>query len=220
MYIAENLKSLRKSRDWTQEDVADAMSVSPQSVSKWERGDTLPDITLLPALSNLFSVSVDELIGMSKINDVNARNTVFSQAHNYLKTHEYGKAADALETALKTFPNDTGIMSDLAIALALVGGTANLRRSIELCERIVSSDEGGKVHHTTRAALCFCYWKFGEKEMSVKTAQNLPHARESREHVMAQFERNGDDTDFVDSYLRYIALGENGWQDIAIVGFD
>ena len=40
----------------TQEDIAEMLRVSPQSVSKWERGDTYPDITLLPALANLFKV--------------------------------------------------------------------------------------------------------------------------------------------------------------------
>ena len=36
--------------------IAEMIGVSPQSVSKWERGDTYPDITLLPALANLFKV--------------------------------------------------------------------------------------------------------------------------------------------------------------------
>ena len=36
LYIAENLKALRKSREWTQEEMAEAVGISPQSVSKWE----------------------------------------------------------------------------------------------------------------------------------------------------------------------------------------
>ena len=41
LYIAENLRALSKGKDLTQEDVAEIFNVSPQSVSKWERGDTL-----------------------------------------------------------------------------------------------------------------------------------------------------------------------------------
>ena len=86
LYIAENLRTLRKTKDLTQEEVSEILNVSPQSVSKWERGDTLPDITLLPALSNLYKVSVDSLIGMDKINDQQTRNAVFTAAHNYMRS--------------------------------------------------------------------------------------------------------------------------------------
>ena len=86
LYIAENLRALRKGKDFTQEEVAEILNVSPQSVSKWERGDTLPDITLLPALANLYKVTVDALIGMDKINDQQTRNAVFTAAHNHRGT--------------------------------------------------------------------------------------------------------------------------------------
>ena len=63
LYIAENLKKLRKSKDYTQEEVAEILGISPQSVSKWERGDTMPDITLLPAIANLYKVTIDSYDG-------------------------------------------------------------------------------------------------------------------------------------------------------------
>jgi len=84
LYIAENLKALRKNREWTQEEMAEAIGVSPQSVSKWERGDTCPDITLLPVLSNLYKVSVDAIIGMDKINESEARTEIFKRGHECL----------------------------------------------------------------------------------------------------------------------------------------
>jgi transcriptional regulator with XRE-family HTH domain len=68
LFISENLRKLRKGKDLTQEEAAEILNVSPQSVSKWERGETLPDITLLPSLANLYKVTVDTLIGMDKIN--------------------------------------------------------------------------------------------------------------------------------------------------------
>ena len=88
LYIAENLKSLRKGKDLTQEDAADMLGVSPQSVSKWERGETLPDITLLPALANLYKVSVDTLIGMDRLNAKETRNAIFTAGHNHLRNGE------------------------------------------------------------------------------------------------------------------------------------
>lgn len=62
--IAENLRELRREKGYTQEDVAMAVHVSTQSVNKWERAESSPDIDLQPALANLFSCSVDRLLGM------------------------------------------------------------------------------------------------------------------------------------------------------------
>lgn len=65
--IGENIKRIRLERNLTQEEVAAHLGISFQSVSKWERGDGYPDITILPALSNYFGISIDELLGTDKI---------------------------------------------------------------------------------------------------------------------------------------------------------
>ncbi len=62
--IGENIRNFRKKNDLTQEAFADRLGVSYQSVSRWENGTTYPDLELLPALSEVLSVSVDELLGM------------------------------------------------------------------------------------------------------------------------------------------------------------
>lgn len=207
MFLAENLKSLRKSKDMTQEAVAEVLNVSPQSVSKWERGDTLPDITLLPALANLYKTSVDRLIGMDKINDAQAKNVIFSKEHEYLRNGDYRLAAAVLTEALATYPNDEGLMSELAMNLALDGDPAKLGQAVYLCERVLAGHQSEKVHHTTRAALSFIYMKTGNKEKAFNMAKNLPHVRESRETILAAFNKEPSIND-MNAYLRFIALGE------------
>ncbi len=61
--LGENLRRLRKERELTQEQFADAIGVSFQAVSRWENGTAYPDMELLPALSSFFGVSVDTLLG-------------------------------------------------------------------------------------------------------------------------------------------------------------
>ena len=206
LYIAENIKTHRKNMELTQEDIAEMLGVSPQSVSKWERGDTYPDITLLPALANLFKTSIESLVGMDKINSTKARTAIFTAKNDYLRSGDYLKAAEVLEKGLKTFPNDYGMMSDLALVLALDKNPEKLKQSVMLCERVLSGDPSEKVRHTTRAALCFIYMKTGDKDKVMAAARNLPHVRESREEVLAILDKDMSQPEIEDAYLRFLNL--------------
>ncbi len=66
-----NLKisELRKQRRIGQQELAEVLGVTYQSVSKWETGTTMPDITLLPAIAEYFQVSVDELLGLRPLRE-------------------------------------------------------------------------------------------------------------------------------------------------------
>ena len=59
--FSENMKKFRVAKKYTQEDVAEKLCITPQSVSRWECGNTLPDVMLLPEIANLYGVMVDDL---------------------------------------------------------------------------------------------------------------------------------------------------------------
>ncbi len=61
--ISENILKKRKEKNITQEQLADYMMVTKASVSKWETGQSHPDILLLPKLASYFNISIDELLG-------------------------------------------------------------------------------------------------------------------------------------------------------------
>lgn len=65
MEIGSQIKALRQRRGITQEALAQHLGVTPQAISKWERGVATPDIALLPDLSAYFGVSIDELFALS-----------------------------------------------------------------------------------------------------------------------------------------------------------
>lgn len=62
MILAEKIMSLRKRSGWSQEELAEQLDVSRQSVSKWESGTSIPDIEKIIKMSELFSVSTDYLL--------------------------------------------------------------------------------------------------------------------------------------------------------------
>ena len=65
MQLGEKIKHLRHRAGLTQEQLASRVSVSAQSVSKWENGVAMPDITLLPIIAGEFGVSIDELFDLT-----------------------------------------------------------------------------------------------------------------------------------------------------------
>jgi len=65
--INENLKKLRRKKGNTLENLADYLNISFQAISKWERGECYPDITLLPKIASYYNVSVDYLLGVGEI---------------------------------------------------------------------------------------------------------------------------------------------------------
>ena len=69
MTIGKNIAELRKSRGMTQEQLAETLGVSSQSISKWENEVTMPDIMLLPVIAGCFDMAVDELYGSKKLKE-------------------------------------------------------------------------------------------------------------------------------------------------------
>lgn len=59
--FADNLRRLRLEKGYTQEVLAKKLDVAPQSVSRWECGATLPDVMMLPALAQIYGVTIDDL---------------------------------------------------------------------------------------------------------------------------------------------------------------
>ena len=67
LMIGENIRAYRKKHDLTQEELAERLGVTYQSVSRWENGATYPDLELLPAIAQALSVTADELLGMPEV---------------------------------------------------------------------------------------------------------------------------------------------------------
>lgn len=107
--IGQFIAALRKANGMTQQDVADRLNVSNKAISRWERDECAPDITLIPALAEMFGVTCDELLKGERI-------TYTAQAE---------KIEPKVEKQLKALMNRTisnfKTLIWIAIALSLVG---------------------------------------------------------------------------------------------------
>lgn len=81
--MQNNLIRLRKEAGLSQEELADKLAVSRQAVSKWERGEALPDTDNLIRLAKLYNVSIDEIVGYTPEKGNSADNGNFSDNGNF-----------------------------------------------------------------------------------------------------------------------------------------
>ena len=204
LYLPENLKKYRIRKDLTQEDVAVYLGITAQSVSKWERGESYPDITFLPALANIFETSVDLLIGMDTIRAEETRFNIHKKAVAYQRSGDYDMAEKTYRDALLIYPNKPGMILGLASTLALKGNT---EEAIELMERGLPLSINEKQKSTMRATLCFLYLKAGREDKANRLASELPHTRESREVIQPLIQQGLDDSQ-IDENIKNILLGD------------
>lgn len=204
LYLSENLKKYRVLKNLTQEDVAEYLGITPQSVSKWERAECYPDITFLPALANIFETSIDLLIGMDNIRAENTRFNIHKTAAEYQRNGDYDSAEKVYRDALLIYPNKPGMLLGLAGVLALRGKS---EEAVELMERGLPLSNNEKQKSTTRAALCFLYLKCGRAEKALALASELPHTRESRE-VIRPLIAQGLNEDEIEENIKNVLLGD------------
>lgn len=79
LMIGENIRAYRKKHDLTQEELAERLGVTYQSVSRWENGATYPDLELLPAIAQALSITADELLGMPEVEKEKRATETFAE---------------------------------------------------------------------------------------------------------------------------------------------
>ncbi len=107
--IGANIKQLRTARNITQEQLSEAMNITCAAVSKWERGESLPDITLLQPLAYYFDVTLDELMGYNKEKIQTEIDQTIVLYKKFWKS-DYKKAREIIVKAYRDYPNDYWIM--------------------------------------------------------------------------------------------------------------
>lgn len=156
IYLSENLRRLRAERGIKQEELAKHIGISVQSVSKWERGETLPDITLLPKIAEFYSVSADELLGTGKSRREREIGE-FKTDWDSLALQRYYAARLALaEKMYADYPNEPEVLRRLMVSLRENG---YFERSLEITEELLMLETDPETHYEAVRNGAFCsHW--------------------------------------------------------------
>lgn len=185
--IGEKIRELRKRDGRKQEDLAIALGVTCQAVSRWEANGGYPDMNMIPAIANYFHVSIDSLFGYD--NDRECRIREYTEkAQVMLGTgQDMTECIDLLRKGIEEFPGEQGLMKSLAIALTKQGWNCKgedsrlfFEEAVAIYEKLLPEDESCII------TLLSLYSVLGETEKAVKKASGQTPLELSREILLGQ----------------------------------
>ncbi len=129
--LGTKIRELRRRDGRTQDNLAEALGVTAQAVSRWESGGSYPDMEMIPAIANYFHISIDELFGYhdereEKIKTIleNAAKILTKQGFTMYQgslSEDVWECIVMLRAASEEFPNEPKILLKLAKALHMWG---------------------------------------------------------------------------------------------------
>ncbi|MCI8388403.1 MAG: helix-turn-helix transcriptional regulator [Clostridiales bacterium] len=179
MTFGSIIKKLRRDAGFTQERLAELLSISPQAVSRWETDMAMPDISLLVPLANLFGVTTDYLLGMDTYQK-DLRKTEFDEAfHEYWNHDDKEKNYQIAVRAAAEYPGNMEYMEWLASAEYYV---AFMREDDAEYRRLLESS----VSHYKIVIADSSDWKLHNKALYgiVLTLHMLGRNDEAKEYAM------------------------------------
>ena len=186
IYFGENLKALRQNRNLTQEKLAEFLNVSFQTISKWERGDTYPDISTLPEIALFFKVSVDDLLGVSKAEN---EEKLIKQLEAFDNLTD-GKARESIIIELKkNYPNDYRVILRYMTHLIHFSEPLDVMSKVTaIYENIQENCSNDKIRVSAKRHLAEYYQKLAEAgnsgitfEDCEKLLDEMPRMKDSQE---------------------------------------
>ncbi len=186
--FSENFKAMRKKHNLTQEQIAEALGVSCQAVSKWETNSSYPDISLLPIIADYFGVSVDYLIGHDTSKQAEEINNVCKLADDLFTNNSYMEAIPIIRGALIKHPGNEKLMYKLAWALS---GTKresenNYEEAIILYHKILEISTDTEMRSRVARDLMYRYSTEEEWNKALSFANALPEFELCREYNLGR----------------------------------
>ena len=179
--LGEKIKSLRKSRNISQEVFANYLGVSFQAVSKWENGITMPDVTMIPAIASFFRISTDELLDYNLFEAEKQIVEICDEAYNY-RYRAPEEAERILWNGLQRFPGNEVILNNLLYTLDLHAKTDEV---MNLCKTLIESAKDDAIKYDACRILATCYKENGQYELIKPTLEMIPEVYFSKLELMA-----------------------------------
>ena len=229
--IGETIKKLRRERDITQEEFAEVLGVSCQSVSRWENNLCYPDIELIPMIAAFFNISTDKLMG---VDDIAEKKVVDKYLKDFQVAISIGNIDECIRIAragVAEFPNNYGLLNKLMYALFvatsddadIIDWKENRQKYdaeiVALGERIMKYCPDAKIKLEATDRLAFHHCEMGRKQQGraiFETFSPMSYCREwSLKWALSEDEELPHWRNFI--LQSYYALSDGLWQLVDLV---
>lgn len=194
--IGETIKKLRKEREITQEDFAEILGVSCQSVSRWENNTCYPDIELIPTIAAFFDISTDKLMGVDEATEKKAVDRYLNDFQLAISVGNIDECIRIAQAGVLEFPNNYALLNKLMYALFVAyddsGNIPNWKENKEkydadivaLGERIMKYCPDAQIKFEATERLAFHHCEMGRKKIGRSIYETLPSIWNCRESAI------------------------------------
>ena len=194
--IGDTIKKLRKEREITQEEFAEVLGVSCQSVSRWENDTCYPDIELIPTIAAFFGISTDKLMGVDEAAEKEAVDRYLNDFQTAISGGNIDECIRIARAGVASFPNSYALLNKLMYALFVAGSDdadiPNWKENMEtydaeivaLGERILKYCPDAEIRFDATDRLAFHHCEMGRKAIGRSVCETLPSICNCREGVI------------------------------------
>ncbi|GMQ64298.1 helix-turn-helix domain-containing protein [Vallitalea maricola] len=193
LQIGEIIYRLRKDKGITQQQLAKIIGVSTAAISKWESGNSYPDITLLPILAKFFNVTIDTLLNFDKDLSDEKVKEIYEECEELFNNSDMSTAIKRTKEYLNKYPSSYFLMSRIAFLYTIYSWktedeekcTQILNEAVELYEEVVSNCNDTKLVEVSLFALGSLYATLGREEEAISTLNKINKSQCDPDDIMA-----------------------------------
>lgn len=179
--FGSHLRELRKARGFTQEQAAELMNISKQSLSRWENNTTCPDIMFAPVIASFYNVTVDNLLGVDKDRTEEMLQRYCADRQSAHHSGNIVAAFELTQTMYTRFPNNTIIINNMMTDSYLMGFHNKfekkehyLKLSVSIAERYLEMTDDIEEQCRCIKNISTCQKLLGDSDAAKKWLTRLP----------------------------------------------
>ena len=180
--LGEKIKLLRKQKNISQEVFANYLGVSFQAVSKWENGNTMPDVTMIPAIASFFGVSTDELFDFNLYEIEKKVEEIVDEYSKYWDKDKH-KCEQILREGLKKYPGNDILLDCLTDVLFELGRNDEV---ITIGKSLVESTKHDDLRFDAYRSMAEAYKAKGAYQLAKDAIEHIPEIYFTKLSVAAQ----------------------------------